>query len=1518
SNTSSITNNKKEIAKKLNVDANNLSNTGKINLTNTLGTGKIEDNNSNLVKGGVVKTYVDNKLNDKLSSSDVDVTGDEYITVTPNKNKYALSLNKDKLGANIDISNNNAITNINTEINKKANLDASNLKEQNIKDWQAKLGNGSVADNNTGLVNGGTVKAYVDGKITDNTNTINTKLDTKLNKDDLDVTGDDKYITVTNEDKTKKKYKVSFNEDNLKNLVNDTDITNNTYLKAKLDDKADKNASNLTETDVTSWQNKLGNGTITKDNAGLVKGDTVFTYVNNIKEELSTKATEDLNKKLDVDAKNISTDGVTNLTNTLGTGKIEDNDSNLVKGGVVKTYVDSKLNDKLSSSDVDVTGDEYITVTPNKNKYALSLNKDKLGANIDISNNNAITNINTEINKKANLDASNLKEQNIKDWQAKLGNGSVADNNTGLVNGGTVKAYVDGKITDNTNTINTKLDTKLNKDDLDVTGDDKYITVTNEDKTKKKYKVSFNEDNLKNLVNDTDITNNTYLKAKLDDKADKNASNLTETDVTSWQNKLGNGTITKDNAGLVKGDTVFTYVNNIKEELSTKATEDLNKKLDVDAKNISTDGVTNLTNTLGTGKIEDNDSNLVKGGVVKTYVDSKLNDKLSSSDVDVTGDEYITVTPNKNKYALSLNKDKLGANIDISNNNAITNINTEINKKANLDASNLKEQNIKDWQAKLGNGSVADNNTGLVNGGTVKAYVDGKITDNTNTINTKLDTKLNKDDLDVTGDDKYITVTNEDKTKKKYKVSFNEDNLKNLVNDTDITNNTYLKAKLDDKADKNASNLTETDVTSWQNKLGNGTITKDNAGLVKGGTVFTYVDNIANTIKQELSTKATGDLTKKLDVDAKNITPEGVTTLTNKLGTGEIKDNNNNLVTGGTVKKYITEEINTINNTVSGKLSSEDVDVKGDEYISVAKDNVKTNHYTLTFDKDKLATNLDLSKNTKLNEQFNKYALLDGTNLENIDLNVWQAKLGNGTIASGNTGLVKGGDIFNYVNNIKQELNNQTTQDLSNKLDKDGTNLDKDSLDKLTNKLSEESNLTTPTNRLVTDTKVSEALKGKLNADADNLSEKGITNLTTKLGKGEVKEGDTKLVTGGKVYSKLNEVKEELNKNISTNTQKITELDKKYTTLNNQVTTNTNDIKNLQTTVDGLKNTTQDITNINNKLGNIDKSITNINNKLNDKLDKADLSITGDNYIKVDKDTKFNYTLSLNKDTLANDLDLTNNSSINNMFTTKLGDINTNIGDLKTKVENNTNSINSLKTTVDDNTNKITNLTNKVDTNTKDIDTLKQDMTNKLSVDADNLTTKGETNLINKLSNGSDISKPNNRLVTDKQVNEHLSKNYYNKTEVDAKVSNISNTVVEANKKSDLALGGVANAVAMANLLQANSNAKYKTNISAAYGYYGGANALAVGFSGVSENRMVSYRVSGSVNTKGNIALGAGLGVMLGEFKTDKYPEKGKKISELEEKLKMQENEINILKKKAEKTDILEKQIQELMKLIKK
>ena len=566
---------------------------------------------------------------------------------------------------------------------------------------------------------------------------------------------------------------------------------------------------------------------------------------------------------------------------------------------------------------------------------------------------------------------------------------------------------------------------------------------------------------------------------------------------------------------------------------------------------------------------------------------------------------------------------------------------------------------------------------------------------------------LKSSDLDVTGDDTYITVTpNTDKTKKTYKVAFNDAKLTNTINDSDFSKNKSIQDMLDKKANKDASNITN--LTSWQAILGNGKVDKGNEGLVTGQTVYNYINPI-NLKVDQLST------------------------------------------------------------SLNDKLS--DITINGDTYIKTEK--INNSSYNLSLNKDSLETLI----NSKI------------VNLAKNDT----------------------------ITNINTELGK------------------------------------------------------KANKNASNLKEQDIKDWQVKLGTGKVDKDNKGLVTGNTVY----EVKEELNKKITTNTENITKLNNKYTTLNNQVTTNTSDIKTLKTDVEGLKKTTQDITNINTKLGNIDNSITNINTKLDGKLDKSDLSIKGDNYIKVDKDTKFNYTLSLNKTKLANDLDLTNNSSINNMFTTKLGNINTNIGELKTKVKTNTNNINSLTTKVTDNTNKITNLTNKVDTNTKDIDTLKQDMTKKLNVDANNLTTKGETNLINKLSKGSDISKPNNKLVTDTQVNTFLNDKFKNfSTNIDNRVINtlqqgvnvVNNKADLALAKSDLALTGISNAVAMANLPQVASYGKYKHMLTAAYGNYAGVNALALGFSGTTDSRRITYKISGSVNTKGNLAFGTGIGVMLGEI----------------------------------------------------
>ena len=98
--------------------------------------------------------------------------------------------------------------------------------------------------------------------------------------------------------------------------------------------------------------------------------------------------------------------------------------------------------------------------------------------------------------------------------------------------------------------------------------------------------------------------------------------------------------------------------------------------------------------------------------------------------------------------------------------------------------------------------------------------------------------------------------------------------------------------------------------------------------------------------------------------------------------------------------------------------------------------------------------------------------------------------------------------------------------------------------------------------------------------------------------------------------------------------------------------------------------------------------------------------------------------------------------------------------------------------------------------------------------------------------------------------------------------------IEDANKKSDLALGGVSNAVAIANLPQVMGDKKF--NLAASYGYYGGSHAVAIGFSGTNDNQNFIYKLSGSVNSKGNLAFGIGAGVMMGSVNS-----KDKKIEEL-------------------------------------
>ena len=169
-----------------------------------------------------------------------------------------------------------------------------------------------------------------------------------------------------------------------------------------LTSKANSNASNITSEDAKKWSEKLGVGTVTDGNTGLVTGGTVNTAitnaVNNATSNINNGLETKFNAKANKDASNLSTDDTKKWTEKLGTGSVADGDKGLVTGGTVNTAIANALN----------------TSTSNIN-----------------------SGIETKLNGKANINASNLTNENVKEWTAKLGVGTVGqgESSNGLVTG---------------------------------------------------------------------------------------------------------------------------------------------------------------------------------------------------------------------------------------------------------------------------------------------------------------------------------------------------------------------------------------------------------------------------------------------------------------------------------------------------------------------------------------------------------------------------------------------------------------------------------------------------------------------------------------------------------------------------------------------------------------------------------------------------------------------------------------------------------------------------------------------------------------------------------------------------------------------------------------------------------------------------------------------------------------------------------------------------------------------------
>ena len=350
-------------------------------------------NNINIPTGMNNAVVIGNNSTAKSPTTVDGVTADATVSIgSSGHERQLVNVAKGEISnTSTDAINGSQLYKVQSEVDKKANMDASNLTGTDVSKWQEKLGTGTVTNGNTGLVTGDTVYKEIAKT--------NTALDTKANtgldnitdagktvirnvaKSAVKVVNGQNTTVTTGTDGDATTYAVNVSSDAIKDAV-----------QPELDKKANKDASNLTGTDVSKWQEKLGTGTVTNGNTGLVTGDTVYKEIAKTNTALDTKAN-------------------TGLDNITDAGKT-----------VIRNVAKSAVKVVNGQNTTVTTGTDGDATT-----YAVNVSSDAIKDAVQ-----------PELNKKANTDASNLTGTDVSKWQEKLGTGTVAAGNTGLVTGDTV------------------------------------------------------------------------------------------------------------------------------------------------------------------------------------------------------------------------------------------------------------------------------------------------------------------------------------------------------------------------------------------------------------------------------------------------------------------------------------------------------------------------------------------------------------------------------------------------------------------------------------------------------------------------------------------------------------------------------------------------------------------------------------------------------------------------------------------------------------------------------------------------------------------------------------------------------------------------------------------------------------------------------------------------------------------------------------------------------------------------
>lgn len=330
----------------------------------------------------------------------------------------------------------------------------------------------------------------------------------------------------------------------------------------------------------------------------------------------------------------------------------------------------------------------------------------------------------------------------------------------------------------------------------------------------------------------------------------------------------------------------------------------------------------------------------------------------------------------------------------------------------------------------------------------------------------------------------------------------------------------------------NPANFSGFDTNNWKKALGVGNVDISNLAKKDGSNIEVdhYITKLSNGASLENPTnKLVTDTIVKGVLDTKADKTEVITIKNsiNQLAKTDLSNVENSTVMGKIDQGNITSSTLEVGGT--GKVLSSNITLEiKDGAITKAKlDNTlkaeiegkanKTDVYskTETYNKTEIDNLVAGKVSAKtMNDALSNYVKLDGSNINNTSKVALTTKLSEGADLKNPTNtivtdtIVKAG-LDRKLDKTTYEADKQTLHtDLSKKANTDASNIN---VGKYTEKLSEKANLTTPTNSLVTDTKVKEYLNANYYTNTE--IDKKISNVTVET-KGDITSSTLEIKNG--------------------------------------------------------------------------------------------------------------------------------------------------------------------------------------------------------------------------------------------------------------------------------------------------------------------------------------------------------------------------------------------------------------------